>query len=56
MKVRNVRGAKIGVAENTESGVCFKWRYIQYICTATDGEEKVSRAIVQKEKRTRREG
>lgn len=38
--VQNVRGVKIGVAENTESGICFEWKYIQYICTATDGRRR----------------
>lgn len=32
----NVREETIGGVENTESGICSKWRFIQYICPVTD--------------------
>ena len=32
----NAREEKIGGVENTESGICSKWRFIQYICPITD--------------------
>lgn len=41
--------------ENTESGIRSKWRYIQYICTATD-EEMGGKVTVQKEKMTEKRG
>ncbi len=54
MKVQNVRGGKIGVAENTESGICFKWRAHQpYLC-CNRWEEKVSRGAAKRRERLRK--
>lgn len=38
MKVQNVRGSENCAAESTESGICFKRKSIQCVCTPTDEE------------------
>lgn len=56
MKVQNVRGGKIGVAENTESGICFKWRHIQYTSVLQQMGVKGGNSDCIKEKRTKKRG
>lgn len=56
VKVQNVRAGKIAVTENTESGICFKWRHIQYICAATDGGKRWEEWLCKGKKTTKKRG
>lgn len=53
MRVQNVRGGKIGVTENTESGICFKTRHIQYTSVLQQMGVKGGKSDCIKEKRAK---